>query len=198
MATAPSDLADLLFGRTRQRVLGFLYAHPTERFHLRQVGRLTRTGPGPLQRELAQLARAGLVTREKEGIQTLYRANAASPVFAEIRGLLLKTVGAAGAIQSALQPLAARIGKAWLFGSISRGEERAESDIDLLVVSDSVTMLELVRALKPVEAKLSREVNPVLYIQKDFDRRLREKDPFLARVLESKPVALIGDGHESG
>lgn len=53
---------------------------------------------------------------------------------------------------------------AWLFGSCSRGEERADSDVDLLVRyidSDSMSLMSIGRVRKSLEASIGRRVDLV-------------------------------------
>src|SRR5574341_457538 len=89
------DVGSALFGKTRRAVLGLLYARPDEPFYLRQITREVQAGQGAVQRELQRLLDAGLLTREARGREIHYRANRACPVFAEVHGLVLKTVGLA-------------------------------------------------------------------------------------------------------
>ena len=90
-----STLSSTLFGRTRGVVLAVLYGHVGESFYLRQLARNTGIALGPVQRELRQLADAGLVKKETLGKQTLYSANEDSPVFAEIKNLVTRIVNPA-------------------------------------------------------------------------------------------------------
>lgn len=100
MGTTSGDLlGTVLFGRTRRAVLAMLYGHPDESFYVRQIGRAAGVGHGALQRELAQLTRAGILTRTVQGKQVYYRANRDCPVYEELRGLLLKTVGVADVLR---------------------------------------------------------------------------------------------------
>jgi predicted nucleotidyltransferase len=191
-------VGEVLFGRTRQAVLGLFYGRPTEEFHLRQVARLTGSGLGAVQRELRALVRAGVLLREKRGMHVMYRVNRASPVFEEMRGLVLKTVGVAGRIRKALEPIADRVAWAGVFGSVARGEEGAASDVDLLVVSDEVTVRKLVGLLKDVEGQVGREINPVVYGREEFRRKRRDNHPFLSRVLAGEVVTVAGSVDELG
>src|SRR5450432_3512686 len=91
-----------LFGQTRSALLALLYGHTGQAFYLRQIVRETGAGHGALQRELKHLTDAGLIARTIQGNQILYRANALSPIFPEIKSLIAKTVGIHEALFSAL------------------------------------------------------------------------------------------------
>jgi DNA-binding transcriptional ArsR family regulator len=116
--TSHSVIADALFSKVRQRVLAVLFGAPDRSFYTNEVIGLAQSGAGAVQRELADLAGAGLLTVRKQGNQKHFQANAASPVFAELRGLVLKTLGLADVLRAALAPLAPQIAQAFVFGSI--------------------------------------------------------------------------------
>jgi predicted nucleotidyltransferase len=149
-----------------------------------------------VQRELAALAGAGILTRTDRANLTIYQANPASPVFAELKSLAVKTMGVGEVLRAALAPLAPRIRLAFVFGSFARGEQRQTSDVDVLVVSDDVTFGELVMATKSVEDRLSREVNPTLYGTGEFAEKLATEHPFLTRVVRGATILLFGRGDE--
>jgi len=133
------SLADTLFTRTRQRVLGVLFGQTGRSFYASELIRLAGTGSGAAQRELARLERGGLVTGRRVGQQKHYQANPKLPLYSGLRSIVLKTVGLAEPIREALDSLSHRIRAAFIFGSVSKGDDRVDNDIDLLVVSDSLT-----------------------------------------------------------
>jgi uncharacterized protein len=187
-------LSGVLFGRTRQKVLGLLYGHPDETFHLRHVARRTGQALGAVQRELAQLTAVGILEREQLGNQAHFRANPRCPIYAELKALVTKTIGAAAVLREALLPLGERIRLAFLFGSLARGEQRRESDIDVIVVGD-LSFDELSQAVTLAERRLARPVNPMLYSPAEFERKRVEGNHFLTRVLDEPKIMLIGDAH---
>lgn len=109
---------------------------------------------------------------------------------------MLKTSGLIDVLRDALSGLAPRIRWAVVFGSMARGEPQAESDVDLLIVSDSLDLASLVPAIKPAEAILSREINPILYRGDEFASRLRRGHHFLKRVLGGPRLMVLGDNDE--
>jgi len=190
-----SSLGDLLFGRTRQAVLGLLLTRPDESFHLRQIVRLSGAGLGPVQREVGNLAAAGVLLREQRGRQVFYSANRQSPVYEELRGLVLKTAGLADLLRKALMPLREQIRCAFIFGSFARGEHGRESDVDLLVIGET-TIAELAKALGPVQGRLGREVNPTVYRPGEWARKLAEGHHFVTEVVAGPKIFLLGDEDE--
>jgi len=130
------SLSATLFGKTRRAVLALLYGHSDESFYLRQIVRTAGVGLGAVQRELKKLSGAGIITRKARGRQVYYQANQECPVYAELKNLVIKTVGVGDVIRAGLVPLADRIRVAFLFGSLVRGDERSSSDVDVMVVGD--------------------------------------------------------------
>lgn len=191
------DLGTLFFGTYRRQVLSLLLLHPDEAFHLREIARITGTQPGTLRREIEQLARAGVVEREKVGNLVRYRADAGCPIFEELRGILKKTAGNADVLREALAPLADRITAAFIYGSVARGAERRVSDIDLMIVG-SVSLEETVAALNPCQDALRREINPNVYAPAEFRKKLREKAGFLSRVMAGPRLMILGTEGDLG
>lgn len=191
----PTGLADALFTTTQQRVLALLFGQPSRSFFASELIEITGSGSGAVQRELKRLASSGLVTVARIGKQKHYQANAESPVFEELCGLVLKTIATVQPIQDALEPLTDKIALALVYGSVAKGTDRASSDIDLLVVADEVTLEELYAALAPVEARLARTINPALYTSGEFADRLSAGNAFLTRVLAGEHTVLIGNGN---
>ena len=194
-AVSPS-LADALFAKVQQRVLGVLFGNPRRSFYANEVIGLARSGTGAVQRELARLEASGLMTVTRVGKQKHYQANARSPVFEELRALVLKTSGLADVLRGALAPVSEGIRAALVYGSIAKGEDTAASDIDLVVVSDRLTYADLFAALEEASARLGRKVAPTIYSPDELSRRVNQGNAFVTRVLAQPKLWLIGDEHD--
>jgi len=196
---APTGLVDALFTPVQQRVLGLLFGQPERRFQSNELIRLAGSGTGAVHRLLTRLVEAGLVTVDRVGNQKHYQANAASPVFAELAGLVRKTVGLAGPLQAALAPLAGEIAAAFVYGSVARGGDHAGSDIDLMVIADTLDYPRLYAALQPAEAAMARAVSPSLMTVDEWRRKRTVADSFAARIAAQPRLVLLGaDDFEPG
>lgn len=191
----PADAASVLFGSTRRRVLGWLLGHPDEAFYLRQIARSTGAPLGAVQRELGQLTGAGLLLRTVQGRQVYFRANRAAPIFPELQGLFAKTAGLTDLLREALAPLGERVSVAFVLGSAARGELKASSDIDLLVVGDA-PFQDVVASLTGAQERLGRDVNPTVYPRDEFRAKVRAKHHFLTTVLREPRMFIIGGDDE--
>jgi predicted nucleotidyltransferase len=171
----------------------FAKVQPRRSFYANEIIALARSGTGAVQRELARLEASGLVIVTRVGKQKHYQANAASPVFEELRALVLKTVGLVDVLRAALAPLAGDIRAAFVYGSIAKGEDTAASDVDLMVISDRLTHADLFAALEPASAQLGRKVAPTIYSSKELLKRVKQEQAFVTRVLARPKLWLIGD-----
>lgn len=188
-----TSTADALFPAVRQRLLAVLFGSPDRSFYANELIALARSGTGAVQRELASLLAAGLVTVRDQGNQKHYQANAASPVFAELRGLVLKTVGLADVLRAALAPLEDQVAAAFVYGSVARQQDTAASDVDVLIVSDALGYAEVFGALESAAQTLGRTINPTLYTRAELARRRAQDNAFVTRVLDQPRIWLMGD-----
>ena len=191
-AGKPRSLADALFSRTQQRVLGLLFGQPDRSFYATELIGLAGGGSGAVQRELASLEQSGLVTVRRLGTQKHYQANPDSPLFAELCGIARKTVGVAEPLREVLAPLASRIVMAFVYGSVAKRQDTASSDIDLMVVSDTLSYADVFGAVEALGPRLGRAVNPSVYSRKELAKRVREGNAFVKRVLAQPKVWVIG------
>lgn len=187
-----TSLADALFPKVRQRMLAVLFRAPDRSFYANELIALAASGTGAVQRELASLSESGLLTVSKQGNQKHYQANANTPVFAELRSLVLKTMGLADVLRQALSPLAAQIDFAFVYGSVARQQDTAQSDVDVMIISGSLAYGEIFGALEDAAVSLGRKVNPMLYTPSDWAKRLAQDSAFFIRVMQQPKIWLIG------
>ncbi len=185
------DPAESLFPRTRRLILRELVAADSTGVHLRELARLTGLDPSGVLRELRNLEASGIVLKRRVGAQDRYRLNPDCPVYGEIRGLVLKTLGLADVLREALQALEERIRLAYIYGSFASGTARAKSDVDLMIVGD-LGLKDLAGPLAEAERLLSREVNVTVYSEEEYRSRLNEEDGFVARVHQGAKIMIMG------
>lgn len=192
----PSGLSSALFTPVQARVLGLLFGQPDRQFQSAELIRLVEGGTGAVHRQLSRLAEAGLVTVTRRGNQKYYQANAESPVYRELHGLAVKTVGLVEPLRRALARYASRIRAAFVFGSVAKGTDRAGSDIDLFILSDSLRHDQAFDALAGAESVLGRPVNPSLMTVKEWRARRNTKGSFAARVAAGPHTFVLGSARD--
>jgi uncharacterized protein len=190
-----NGLGDLLFGRTRGAILALLYGRTDQSFYTRQIAREVDASIGAVQRELENLSKVGLIIRSSVGSQVFYQANRDTPIFREMQTLVNKTIGVFSVLRSALRPLAKRILVAFVYGSVAREQETAQSDVDVMVVGKA-TLDEVLSRLTTVEKSIGRPINPTVYSVAEFKSKLAGRNHFLNAVLNGQKVFLLGDADE--
>jgi predicted nucleotidyltransferase len=193
---ASTSLSDALFTTTQQRVLGCLFGQPERSFTVSELIQTTGAGSGAVQREVARLAGSGLLAVEPVGNQKRYRADPASPIHTELVSLVRKTFGLAAPLREALAPLAEHVAVAFVYGSVAKGSDTAASDIDLMLVSDTLTYADVMAALHPLIERLGREIQPTLYTRAELRKRIAARNSFVTRVLAQSRLWVIGGEHD--
>jgi DNA-binding transcriptional ArsR family regulator len=192
-----SAALDALLPKTRQGILAAILMRPERAWYVSELARRMGVPSSSLQRELQDLTDAGILKTHRQGRMVYYQANTGSPLFSDLRGLLLKTAGLADVLAEALKPLAARLRVAFVYGSVASGNEQSDSDVDLMVVG-SVSPAELSVSLRHARDVLGREINPTLYRPGEYDKKIKAKDHFLVSVLHTAKIFVIGDADALG
>jgi predicted nucleotidyltransferase len=188
-------ILDALFPTIRAGVLSATLLQPEHWWFMTELARHLETSPSSLQRELESLVSVGLILRRQDGRRTYYKANADSPLFRDLHGLLDKTSGLVPALMTTLKSFDDLIELAFLYGSVARGEEHSASDVDLAIVG-TLKQIDLLPALRKLEARFHREVNVTLFSPEEYRRKLAAKDHFLHSVLKGKTIPLKGTLNE--
>jgi len=184
-----SVLAEILSSRVKAEIFRLLFGLSARELHLRELERQSGLAVGTVRQELQRLVRLELVTVRRDGNRVYFRANQEHPLYPEIHSLVLKTAGLVDVLREALGR--EEILVAFVFGSLARAEERAESDVDLMVIGP-IALRQVSRRLAAVSAQLGRVVNPHVMTAGEFRRRKTKRDHFLTRVLESPQIFVIG------
>jgi predicted nucleotidyltransferase len=187
--------AAALFPKTRRAILGLLYSHPDESFYLRQIVEITGLAMGQVQRELGRLSEAGVLSRTEQGRHVYFRANESCPIFGDLRGIVAKTIGAADIIGTALEQVAQQVRIAFVFGSVARGEEREESDLDIMVIGDAA-FSEVADVMRSAEHEIRRQINLTVYPAEELISKARAGHHFIEQVLSGEKLFILGDQRE--
>lgn len=191
-----TGLGDALFSTTQQRVFAYLFGQPDRSFFANELITLTGGGSGAVQRELTRLESSGLVKTERRGNQKHYQANPASPIYAELCSIVRKTFGLAMPLREALEPLAQSIEAAFVYGSVAKKSDRADSDIDVMIVSETLSYADLYEHLAQAESALGRQINPTVYTRAALRQKIAADNAFVTRVLAQPKIWLIGTEHD--
>jgi predicted nucleotidyltransferase len=191
----PKQPIELMFGSYRRQLLATLLLRPGERFHVRELGRMTGFSPGSIHRELKVLAESGLLRQTRVGNQVHYQSNPDCPIFEELASIFRKTAGLADLLQGALHELAETIDIAFVFGSMATGRQVPSSDVDVMVLGN-VQLFDVVKALSSLSEVLGREINPVVMTTETFVVDLGKKKRFATNIMSEQKVFVIGSERE--
>ncbi|MDI6754822.1 MAG: nucleotidyltransferase domain-containing protein [Thermodesulfobacteriota bacterium] len=118
--------------------------------------------------EMVKLEELGILRSNRNGKLKHFQANQECPFFEELKGLVLKTTGVAGRIWASLGKLDG-IEYAFIYGSYAKGQEKADSDVDMDRLDSNLGKL---------ESTLGREFHYVLYSMEEFKSKKRRKMDF--------------------
>jgi predicted nucleotidyltransferase len=186
-----TSLGSALFSGVQQRLLALIFGHPERSFYMSEIVRQLRSGTGAVERELTRLQKSGLVSIERIGNQKHYRANPNSPIFNELHGIIQKTVGLKEPLQRALQDHADQIKIAFVYGSVAKQSDTANSDIDLMVIGDGLVYSDLYLALQAAEKTIGRPVNPSILDLDEWKKR-QENNSFIQKVVSQPKIFIFG------
>ena len=186
---------ELMFGAYRRKLLGLLLMRPDERYHVRELARMSEIPVGSIHRELKTMAEAGLLIRDQVGNQVFYQADQSCPIYEELASIFRKTSGLASLVCDHLDEISDRIDFAVVFGSMASGRQKSVSDVDILILGN-IELIDVVRALSPLGQTLRREINPVVMTADHFSAQVMKKDRFALRVIEGPKILVIGDADE--
>lgn len=188
-----NTLAELLSSRVRAEIFRLLFGLVDRELHVRELERQSGLADATVRQELKKLTRLGVVEARRDGNRTYYRANALHPLYADIRNLVLKTSGLAEALREALGNSGVRL--AFVFGSVASATEKAQSDVDLMVIG-TISLRQLGKRLSGIAARIGREVNPYVLTSEEFARRVEVHDHFITSVLITPRLFVMGSEHE--
>jgi predicted nucleotidyltransferase len=187
-----SSLSGALFSNVQQRVLALIFGQPERSFYASEIIRKVNSGTGAVERELSRLECSGLVNVQRIGNQKHYRANRTSPIFGELHSLVLKTVGLTEPLRHVLEPHTGKIKAAFVYGSVAKGSDTAQSDIDLMIIGEDLSYTELYEDLQKAEEVLGRPVNPNILTVKDWRRKLGQEGSFVSKISSQPKIFVIG------
>jgi len=190
-----NPLTSLFASRTLVKLLSVLLLNPERAYYQQELAGITGGALRPLQLALDKLNRADLVSKKLVGKHAYYQVVATHPAYPDLRSLFEKTFALADVLRMAIEPLGEQVQVAFIYGSVARGEERASSDVDVLVVGGAGRK-DVSRYLVSAEEQLNREVNVTIYDGERLRAAVRDRNPFLEEVLSMPKIWVVGDQNE--
>ncbi|RMI22769.1 nucleotidyltransferase domain-containing protein [Sinorhizobium meliloti] len=179
---------DFMLSKRQQKMLGALLLHPDRQYGSNELIAIGGPGYGAGKRILEQFERSAIVVKTARGNQRLYSVNSQHPIYPDLRSICFKTFGIAEVIAGVLSPFKDRISLAFVFGSIAQGTERADSDVDLMVVGN-VDVFDLGHAIERIQKVLGREVGLNLHTPEEWEAL--QNDKVIGAILKKEKIMVI-------
>jgi len=183
----------LFASKTRTDLLTLFFMNSGKEFYMRELSRGLDVNVNAVRRELKNLKELAIIKEKRKGNLILYTVNKNSPIYKELKGMVLKTSGLGEFLKERLEKMDLEF--ALVYGSFARGEETERSDVDILIVG-RVDEDEFVKIINDFEKRIRREINYIIWSEKEFRRKAREKHHLLHEILKSPFIMLIGDENE--
>ncbi|MBN3753017.1 nucleotidyltransferase domain-containing protein [Paraburkholderia sp. Tr-20389] len=181
-------LADFLLTPKQQRILGAFLLNPARSFAISDIFDLVEGGRSSTQAFIKSLVEAQVLLLDTEHRTTRYTANAAHPLYPELRQIAIKSFGIREPIEAALVELRNQVDRAFIFGSLAKGTDKPDSDVDVMLVGD-VRLGKATRALEAAGSKLGREIHVNVYPATEWEE-LRISDPVVRAIDEGPKIEL--------
>ncbi len=188
------DILSIKKSKLREDLLALYFTNPDNKYYLRELERILNYSVGNIRRELIKLESTGLFLSENKGNQVYYYLNQSYPIFNELKNIIFKTSGVAKLFYDVLTNFK-DIAHAFIYGSFAKGEERGDSDIDLLIIG-KINEDKLIDELNKLERKLQREINYTLYSKDEFEKKREKGNYFISDIIQGKKITLIGNENE--
>ena len=185
-------LWNALFTRTQRQVLSLMFGHPERSYYANEVVRIAGVGTGSVQRELARLSECGLLTVRRIGNQKHFQANPDSPIYSDLRSIVLKTFGSLDQLRVSLARLEGDVSIAFMYGPQVRSVVAGADDIHILIVSDNLEYVDVVSGFTGTENRIGRTIHPLLFKIHEFESLRAERNEAVLGMLEQPRVVLLG------
>lgn len=183
-----------LFPKGRAEALRLLFQAPYREMHLRELARQSGLSIRAVQKEIAILGSIDLITIRKDGNRSYIRANPEHPAYPQLSAFIHKVDGLSEALEKAFEGVE-EVEIAFIFGSVAKGEEKAASDVDLMVIG-RIGLRALVPILRPIGLRFGREINPHLLTSEEWKEKYNNGDIFVYKVAHEAQIFLKGNANE--
>ena len=177
-----------LKSKISQAVLGHFFLHDDHKLYAGEMVKMLNVDKRNLAKKLHEIVNEGLLTSERQGHEVYYRLNKEYPLFNEYKKIILKTYGIERQLRLAIEKMDG-IAEAYIFGSYAKNTMDGKSDIDVLIVGDAKS-IDIHAGIVPIQKSTSREINIVNMTKREFQRKCKEKDPFINEIMKGHRIRL--------
>lgn len=190
-----SLLAHFFPNQTLLDVFLYFVLKPSEETYLARIVDATDKALIQVQRTLKRLVDCGLITKVHRHKRTYYKADKTHVAYDEIRQLAIQAKIYSEPFKAYLEHLQDKVDYAFIYGSVAKGSNTAESDIDLFFVGN-LTHDDVRSFSFELGRELVQEVNVIIFSPSKLEKLIKDNDPFIINVLRDPKIWLFGDKSE--
>ena len=148
------------------QILTFLARNPDKQFYIREIAKDMNKSVGGTHKTLKLLKEMDFIKENKSGKNIYYQINQMNPSIKNFK--IFMTINELTPLVNKLKEISEKV---IIFGSCANGEDTAESDIDLLVLTDDKEKVNK----KILNTKFNRKIQAVVVTTGDL-MKIKEKD----------------------
>lgn len=175
-------------------IINLFFKNPEKEYYFREIAKNLNKEPSHYQRYLDNLVEDRILLDERRGNMRFFRLNKEHPLYEEIKSIISKTSGLENELKELVDKLD-NVECAFIFGSIAKGTENNNSDIDLMLIGN-INQDALVTMISSLEGKIAREINYHIYSSQEIIKKIKEKNNFISNIFLSPIIKLKGDPYD--
>jgi predicted nucleotidyltransferase len=167
--------------------LKFFFEHPYREVYLRQLAKQLDMSPFAAKKHMDLLVGKHLVLEERKANLRYFKANTGSLFFRHLKiAFNLSSILGSGLVEFLKESLP-NISSIVLFGSMAKGEDDENSDVDVLVIGKEKRI-----SLREFEEKFGRDINLHVLSWSEWNKKARDDKPFYLEIL-TNGIPLYGE-----
>lgn len=175
-------------------ILKFFFKNPENNYYFREIAKNLKKEPSYYQKYLDNFVAEKILLDERRGNMRFFRLNKEHPLYEEIKSIISKTLGVESKIKELVDKLN-NVECAFIFGSIARGGENINSDVDLMLIGD-IDQDILITEVSSLEGEISREINYHIYNKQEITKKVEERDSFISNIFSAPIIIIKGNPYD--
>lgn len=175
-------------------ILALFFKHPGKEYYFREIAKILNKKPSHYQKYLNNLVEDRILLDQRRGNMRFFKLNKDHPIYNEIKSIISKTLGIENELKKTIDKIN-NLDYAFVFGSLAKGTENINSDIDLLLIGD-IDQNSLISEISALETKIAKEINYHIYSRQEIIKKIKDTDSFIANVFESAIIKLKGNPYD--
>ena len=95
-------------------------------------------------------------------------------------------------LRAALEPVAAKIDAAFIYGPLARGVTTPHGDVDLIIIGRGIDYTDVIPRFIEAGKYLGRAINPSVYTVQEWRRKLLCGNRVMLAVMKQPKIFLVG------